>query len=53
MKTSLAAAAYRAESWQMMSTMLHRLGRPNEAELALPVVEANDVHLRARGSAPL
>ncbi len=53
LKTSLAVAPYRAESWQMMSTLLHRIGRPNEAELALSVAEAKDVHLRARGTAPL
>ncbi|MDQ3546358.1 MAG: tetratricopeptide repeat protein, partial [Verrucomicrobiota bacterium] len=53
LQTSLATAPYRAESWQMMSSLLHRIGRPNEAEIALSVAEANDVHLRARGSAPL
>ena len=37
----------------MMSALLHRIGRPNEAALALSLAEANDVHLRQRGAAPL
>lgn len=53
LQTCLAVAPYRAESWQMMGALLDRIGRPNEAALALSLAEANDVHLRARGSAPL
>ncbi len=51
LKGSLAAAPYRAESWQMMSVLLHRIGKPNEAALALFLAESNDVHLRRRGTA--
>ncbi len=53
LKTCLAAAPYRAESWQMMSALLHRIGRPNEAALAMFLAESNDVHLRRRGTVPL
>lgn len=53
LQSSLSTAPYRAESWQMMSVLLHRIGRPNEAAIALALAEENDVHLRARGSAPL
>lgn len=31
LRTSLAVVPLPAESWQMMSTLLHRIGRPNEA----------------------
>ncbi len=48
LRTCLATAPYRAESWQMMSALLHRIGRPNEAELALFLAESNDVHLKKR-----
>ncbi|HEY3663528.1 MAG TPA: tetratricopeptide repeat protein [Chthoniobacterales bacterium] len=53
LKTCLAVAPYRAESWQMMSALLHRIGRPNEAALALSVAEASDVHLSEREAVPL
>jgi Flp pilus assembly protein TadD len=53
LKTCLAVAPYRAESWQMMSALLHRIGRPNEAALALSVAEASDVHLSEREALPL
>ncbi len=46
LKTCLTIAPYRAESWQMMSELLRRMGRPNEAALALAEAERADVHLR-------
>jgi tetratricopeptide (TPR) repeat protein len=45
LKTCIVAAPYRAESWQMMSELLTRIGRPNESALALAEAEADDVHL--------
>ena len=48
LKTCLVAAPYRAESWQMMSELLQKIGRPNEAAAALAAAEANDVHLHER-----
>ena len=49
LKTCLGVAPYRAESWQMMSELCIKIGRPNEAAIALAQAEANDVHLhRAR-----
>jgi tetratricopeptide (TPR) repeat protein len=44
-QTCLAVAPYRAESWQMLSELLRRSGRPNESAIALSEAEANDVHL--------
>ena len=41
-------APYRAESWLMMSELLPKIGRPNEAAIALAEAEANDVHLQER-----
>ena len=32
----------------MMSELLHHIGRPNEAAIALSEAEANDVHLHDR-----
>jgi predicted Zn-dependent protease len=52
LKSCLAAAPYRAESWQMMSELLQRAGWPKEAAIALSVAEANDVHLHDRAVAP-
>ncbi len=52
LKTCIVVAPYRAESWQMMSELLHRIGQPNEAAIALAAAEANDVHLREH-NAPL
>jgi tetratricopeptide (TPR) repeat protein len=52
LKSCLAAAPYRAESWQMMSELLQRAGWPKEAAIALSVAEANDVHLHDRVVAP-
>ena len=49
----LAVAPYRAESWQLMSELLQRTGRPNEAALALSMAEANDVHLHERAETAL
>ena len=46
--TCLVVAPYRAESWFMMSELLRKLGRPNEAANALAEAEAKDVHLHAR-----
>ncbi len=43
--TCLSLAPYRAESWATMSELLQRIGRPNEAAIALAEAEANDVHL--------
>ena len=48
LKTCLAIAPYRAESWQMMSELLRKNGRPNEAAVALAEAEADDVHLHDR-----
>jgi tetratricopeptide (TPR) repeat protein len=48
LKTCLTVAPYRAESWLMMSELLRKIGRPNEAAVALAEAEANDVHLHDR-----
>jgi len=48
LKTCLVAAPYRAESWQMMSDLLQKIGRPNEAVAALAEAAARDVHLHDR-----
>ena len=53
LKTCIVAAPYRAESWQMMSELLLRIGRPNEAALALGEAEADDVHLHAHAAPAL
>ncbi len=53
LKTCLVAAPYRGESWQMMSELLQKIGRPNEAAIALTEAEARDVHLHDRVSLPL
>ena len=45
LKACIVAAPYRAESWQMMSELLQRIRRPNEAAAALAEAEAKDVHL--------
>ncbi len=50
LKTCLVAAPYRAESWQMMSELLGKIRRPNEAAAALAEAEADDVHLHDRSS---
>jgi tetratricopeptide (TPR) repeat protein len=48
LKTCLSAAPYRSESWLMMSELLQKIGRPNEAAIAMQEAEATDVHLRDR-----
>lgn len=48
LKTCIVAAPYRAESWQMMSELLLKMGRPDEAAAALAEAEARDVHLHDR-----
>jgi protein O-mannosyl-transferase len=48
LKTCIGVAPYRAESWQAMSELLHHIGRPKEAAIALAEAEANDVHLHDR-----
>ncbi len=48
LKTCLATAPYRAETWQMTSELLRKNGRPNEAAAALAEAEADDVHLHDR-----
>jgi hypothetical protein len=48
LKTCLGVAPYRAESWRMMSELLLKTGRPNEAAAALAEAEANDIHLHDR-----
>jgi tetratricopeptide (TPR) repeat protein len=54
LKICLAVAPYRAESWLMMSELLQKVRRPNEAAIALSVAEDNDVHLHDRaGLSPL
>jgi predicted Zn-dependent protease len=52
LKTCIATAPYRAESWQMMSEFLSRIGRPSEARVALAEAEADDVHLHDRAGLP-
>lgn len=53
LKTCIGVAPYRAESWQVMSHLLHIIGRPKEAAIALAEAEANDVHLHDREQKPL
>ena len=53
LKTSLGVTPYRAESWDIMSELLRRSGRPNESALALARAEANDVHLHEHDRGPL
>ena len=53
LKTCIEVAPYRAESWQIMSELLHHIGRPKEAAIALAEAEAHDVHLHDRESKPL
>ncbi|MEO6970788.1 MAG: tetratricopeptide repeat protein, partial [Chthoniobacterales bacterium] len=53
LKTCLVAAPYRAESWLMMSELLQKIGRPNEAAVALAEAEDKDVHLRERPDFPV
>ena len=53
LKTCLGVAPYRAESWQVMGELLHHIGRPKEAAIALAEAEANDVHLHDRAAKPL
>lgn len=48
LKTCLVVAPYRAESWLMMSELLRKIGRPNEAAIAFAEAEAADVHLHER-----
>jgi tetratricopeptide (TPR) repeat protein len=48
LKTCLAAAPYRGESWLMMNQLLQKIGQPNEAAIALAEAEADDVHLQNR-----
>jgi tetratricopeptide (TPR) repeat protein len=48
LKSSLAAAPYRSESWLMMSELLRGVNRPNESAIALAEAEATDVHLHDR-----
>lgn len=48
LKTCLTVAPYRAESWLMMSELLRKIGRPNEATIALQEAAAADVHLHDR-----
>ncbi len=57
LRTCLAIAPYRAESWQMLSELLQKIGRPNESAIALTRAKADDVHLErdalsSRGSSP-
>ncbi len=53
LKTVIGVAPYRAESWDMMSELLRRIGRPQEAALALAHAEADDVHLHEHDRGPL
>ncbi|MGH8093722.1 MAG: tetratricopeptide repeat protein [Chthoniobacterales bacterium] len=48
LKTCLMVAPYRAESWLMMSELLRKIGRPNEAAIAFAEAESDDVHLHER-----
>ncbi len=52
LKTCIGVAPYRAESWQLMSELLNKIGRPKEAAIALVHAEANDVHLHDRVANP-
>jgi hypothetical protein len=51
LKTCVALAPWRSESWLIMSQVLKGLGQPNESALAFAAAEANDVHLSQRLSA--
>ena len=53
LKTAIGVAPYRAESWDMMSELLRRIGQPDASALALARAEANDVHLREHERGPL
>jgi predicted Zn-dependent protease len=46
LRTVLATEWYRAESWQLLSEYLTRLGQADEAAKALAQAHAFDVHLR-------
>lgn len=48
LRTCLTIAPYRAESWAMLSDLLQKTGRPNDAAVALAEAEACDIHLQAR-----
>ena len=48
LKTCLVIAPYRAESWLLMSELLRKTGRPNEAAIAYAEAAATDLHLAQR-----
>ena len=48
LQTVLRTEWYRAESWQLLSEYLTRLGRADEAAKALALAHAFDVHLKNR-----
>ena len=48
LKTCIGLAPYRAESWEMLSELLRKIGRFDAAATALAEAEADDVHLRDR-----
>ena len=48
LQTCLRTQWYRAESWQLLSELLAKAGRANEAADALARAHAYDVHLTAR-----
>jgi len=48
LRVCLSLAPYRGETWLMMSELLSKINRPNEAAIALAQAEARDVHLQAR-----
>jgi tetratricopeptide (TPR) repeat protein len=52
LKDCLAVAPYRSESWLMLSDLLRKAGRPNEASIAFAEAGATDVHLHDRLAAP-
>ena len=47
-KTCLAVAPYRAESWEVLGELLQQVGRPNDSAAAFAEAEARDVHLPQR-----
>ena len=47
LQTLLKTEWYRAESWQLLSEYLTRLGQTDEAAKALAQAHAFDVHLRS------
>jgi cytochrome c-type biogenesis protein CcmH/NrfG len=52
LKLCLATQRYRAESWEMLSQLLAKVGRREEAAQAHAMAEKYDVHLSAQSNVP-